>query len=193
MSDTDHPDDEYKTPLQIRNAEKRKLAERLHGYRSRHITDEEVAAAMTGVNERPRWVDDLLFLLDHAQHCTLGMLAELVGVNRKQIMQWRRRYPPLEKACTDFLGAVIEEEIELPGRGIRPGILTFTADKLIPTFAKDKDGTLTPEDVGLLVRAILDSLRTRIAASGLPEDEQQVILQHVASDIRHEFDKRRVE
>lgn len=186
-------DSRIETPMQRRQREATSLRKALGGFRKRKPTDEQVLAAMTGQGELPKWLPELLFLMERATYSTLADLCEMVGTNRKNLMKWRRKHPPLETACKDYLAATFEDEMELPHRQIRPGVINLVAERIIPTFSKDADGRLSEEDVALLVHAILDSMRTRLAASGLPQEEATAILQGVAGDIRHEFSKRQSE
>ncbi len=182
---------DYETTLQQRQGEEKELRAALAIHRKRKLTEVEALAAMSGHGELPAWVPDMLWLLERGDYLTLSDLAAMAGVNRKTLMQWRRKHPPLEAACRDYLAATFEEEMELPHRGIRPGILTMAAERIIPTFSKDQDGMISEEDAALLVRAILDSLRTRIAATELNETVRTAVLHGIASDIRHEFAKRK--
>ncbi len=185
--------EEYETSLQMRQSEEKFLTSLLKWHKAQPLTEEETLAALTGKGELPDWMSDILFLLDEAQALTLGDLCRVVGTNRRLLMKWRRKHPSLESACRDYLAATFEEEMELPQRGIRPGILTSAAEKIIPTFSKNQDGMLSEEDAALLVRTILDSLRTRLAATKLAQEIQEICMQGIAGDIRHEFAKRNAE
>lgn len=188
---------EFKTPMQKRAAEEKRLRKLLSDHRRNKrrnkMSEADMRDAIIGNDSDPKWVKEILFLMERAHTLPLAKLCEMVDINRKTLMAFRRKHPQLERACTDFLAATFEDEMEDPHRQIRPGILTLAADRIIPTFMKDSEGRMTEEDAALLVRTILDSLRTRLGASGLPQAEQQTILQHIAGDIRHEFAKRAVD
>lgn len=189
---TDEP--EHLTPMQRRAAELASLTQALAERGERPLSEADLASVMvTGDLQIPSWIDDLLFLLSRAQFSTLGVLSEVCGVNRATLMKWRRKVPQLEVACKDYLAATFEDEMELPHRQIRPGVLLMAAERLIPTFMKDAEGKISEEDVALLVRAILDSIRTRLAATGMDDDVVTQTCQFVASDITHEFEKRKVD
>jgi hypothetical protein len=147
-------------------------------------------AALTGAPTWPQEVDEILFVLDETDALTLAQVCKMVGVPRRSLMAWRRKYDHLEVACRDFMAAVVEDEMETSRRGMAPSVMSMALERTIPTYAKELDGTLSEEDILIITRTVIESIRNRVAALDIPEDEQAALVQGLSTDLIHAFTMR---
>ena len=151
---------------------------------------EIITAACQGLYTPPSWVDVLMHLLTKASVSTLSDICEILGISRSMLMSERRRYEPLEISCRDYMAGVIEDEVESGTRRLPASVLLAGMERLIPTYAKVGESNLSEEDVLVIVRTIVDSIRTRLATLGMEPDEYTALVTGISGDIIHAFTMR---
>ena len=155
-----------------------------------HVTSRLDQAGMTGNDTWPQAVDEIMFLMEQSDILTLGQFCRVVGVPRAKLMKWRRTHDHLEIACRDHMAAVVEDEMETSRRRMAPSVMTMALERVVPTFSRVADGSLSEEDAMVIVRTIVESVRTRVGALELPEAQMEAVIQGLSTDIIHAFTMR---
>lgn len=142
----------------------RELAVKLmEGYRATNWNETDILADLTALREgMPSWRSELLWALSHANGIPLHALYDAIGVAPAVVMQRRRKDALLAHAISNYLGAYLEDEAQMPVRGIAANVLLTGLEKHADGWEKQEGRQLTDEDVHKLIRGFIDSVRLRV-------------------------------
>lgn len=154
------------------------------------IDTRRVADGVKGDFVPPIEFDCLIHLIGLAHVSTLSDLCNILGITRATLMRVRRRSERVERACADFMAGVFEEEVETGSRRLPASVVLAGLERLIPTYEKGTDGSLSEEDVLVIVRTVVDSIKLRVASLDVDEEERNALVHGLANDIIHAFSMR---
>lgn len=166
-----------KKPPAVISGERNEIAEKLVAdFRKRKWSDEEVLADLVGLREGvPPWRREVLYALANSNGISLNALFSAIGVAPAVVMARRRKDAELSQAIANYLGAYFEGEAQMPVLGISGNVLMAGLEKHADGWKPDEGRSLTDEDLQRIIRAIVDSVRLRVA--------DQEILKLIGDDV----------
>ena len=132
--------------------------------------------------------DCLIHLLGLAHVSTLSDLCKILDITRASLMRVRRRCERVDHACRDYMAGVFESEVETGQRRLPASVVLAGLERVVGgIYEKSADGTLSEEDVLVIVRTVVDAIKQRVAILDVDEEERNALVQGLANDIIHAF------
>lgn len=152
------------------------------------LLEQRDADACKGDFVPPIEFDCLIHLIGLAHVSTLSDLCKILEITRASLMRVRRRCERVENACRDYMAGVFESEVETGSRRLPASVVLAGLERVVGgMYEKSVDGTLSEEDVLVIVRTIVDAIKQRVAILDVDEEERNALVQGLANDIIHAF------